>query len=92
MRKETRNYILNTVFCLAFLCQGVSGAVLWLVVRSGAGRGYRGGGGECGSGSAFLFDRCTWLDIHDWTAVALLIMFAVHIVLHWRWIVCMTKS
>ena len=43
--------------------------------------------------SAFLFERHTWLDIiHKWLAGALLVMFALHIFIHWQWIASMTKS
>lgn len=77
---------------LTFLFQGISGFILWLVLPRGSGGGYRGGAGEHGEVSTFLFTRHTWLDIHEWAAVALLVAFAVHITLHWRWIFYMTKS
>ena len=92
MRKATRNYILDAILGLTFLFQGISGFILWLVLPRGSGGGYRGGAGESSGVSTFLFTRHTWLDIHEWAAVALLVAFAVHITLHWRWIFYMTKS
>lgn len=88
MRKTVRNYILDAAFGLPLLFQGISGFILWLVLPGG----YRGGSGVRGGGSVFLFDRHTWLAIHEWTAVALVVMFALHVAIHWRWIVYMTKS
>ncbi|MBN2042298.1 MAG: DUF4405 domain-containing protein [Candidatus Aenigmarchaeota archaeon] len=30
--------------------------------------------------------------IHDWSGIIMGILVLVHLVLHWKWIVCMTKS
>jgi hypothetical protein len=91
MRKATRNYVIDAVFGLLMLFQGVTGFVLWFILPGGGYR-YRGGLGLEEAGSTFLFARHTWLDIHKWIAVALLVIFALHIAIHWQWIVSMTKS
>jgi len=36
--------------------------------------------------------RDIWIDIHDWAAVALLVVVIIHVILHWQWIVHMSKS
>ena len=76
------------MFLLA-LFQAVSGFLMWLVIPSG---GYKGGRGEELADPTFLWSRHTWIDIHDWTAVALLVLIIIHIILHWKWIVYMTKK
>ena len=86
MRKATRNYLLAMVMALLALCQAVSGFVLWVVLPRG---GYMGGRGSDGT---FLWTRDGWINIHDWTAVALVVIVVTHIILHWGWIVRMTKS
>ncbi len=91
MRKTTRNYIIDVIFALAMLFQGVTGFVLWFVLPGGGYR-FRGGSGLDAATPAFLFSRHTWLEIHKWLAVSLLILFAVHLIIHWQWIVAMTKS
>jgi len=91
MRRTTRNYIIDAVFGLLMLFQGVTGFVLWFILPSGGYR-YRGGAGLEGGSSTFLSARHTWLDIHEWVAVALLVIFVLHIVIHWQWIAGMTKS
>jgi hypothetical protein len=83
---------MDAILGLTFLFQGISGFILWLVLPRGSGGRYRGDAGESGEISTFLFSRHTWLDIHEWAAVALLVMLALHIAIHWRWIVYMTKS
>jgi hypothetical protein len=42
MRRTTRNYILDAMFGLVLLFQGVSGFILWFVLPGGGYR-YRGG-------------------------------------------------
>jgi hypothetical protein len=86
MRKATRNYLLALVMALLGLFQAVSGFVLWWVLPRG---GYQGGRGSDGT---FLWTRDSWINFHDWTAVALVIIVLVHVILHWRWIVWMTRS
>ncbi len=91
MRRTTRNYILDAVFGSILLFQGITGFVLWFILPGGGYR-YRGGLGLDEARSTFLFERHTWIDIHKWVAVALLVIFALHLVIHWQWIFYMTKS
>lgn len=91
MRKSTRNYIVDLIIFLLALFEVVSGFVLWLVLPRG--RGYMGGRGEeLVTEVTFLWSRDTWLDLHNWVAVALLVIVVIHLILHWRWIVHMTKT
>jgi cytochrome b subunit of formate dehydrogenase len=39
----------------------------------------------------YLESRELWVDIHKWTGVALAVFVFIHIVLHWRWLVQMTR-
>ena len=52
--------------------------------------GYKGGRNPM-YGITILFERHTWGDIHIWGSVAMLAVAALHIPLHWSWIVNMTK-
>jgi hypothetical protein len=88
VRKVTRNYLLALVMVLLALFQAVSGFVLWVVLPRGD--GYQGGRGT--AGGTFLWSRNEWINLHDWTAVALAVIVIVHIILHWGWIVRMTRS
>ena len=92
MKKATRNYILAIIMLLLALFQAVSGFVLWLVLPGG-GEGYRGGRGVgIGGEGAFLWDRHTWIGLHEWVAVALVVLLVIHLILHWKWILYMTKK
>jgi hypothetical protein len=90
VRKATRSYILALMMALLALSQAISGFVLWLVLPRG--EGYMGGRGAAVSGGTFLWSRDIWLNLHNWTAVALVVIVVVHIILHWGWIARMTKS
>ena len=30
--------------------------------------------------------------IHDWSGIILVLLILLHIILHWNWIICMTKK
>ncbi len=90
MRKATRNYIIGLVMFVLALLEVISGFVLWLVLPRGG--GYAGGKGGSVAEATFLWSRDTWLGLHNWIAVALLVVVILHLVLHWRWIVYMTRS
>jgi len=87
MSKATRNYLIALVMALLALVQAVSGFVLWLVLPRGGGST-----GVKSADSTFIWSRDSWIDLHDWAAVALVVIVVIHIILHWSWIVRMTKS
>ena len=86
MKNWFLNYILFIILLLLGLIQAISGFLLWLVIPGG----HRGFGIGQVTGD-FLWSRFTWIEIHDWTAVALVIVVIFHIILHWKWIIYMTK-
>ena len=88
MKKATRNYLVNLIMFVLALFEVVSGFVLWLVLPRGG--GYMGGRG-LSTEATFLWSRDTWLDLHNWVAVALVVVVVIHLILHWKWIVHMTK-
>lgn len=89
MKKWIKNYILFVIMFLLALFQAISGLLLWLVVPGG---GYQGGRGLEAGSSTFIWDRHIWINLHDWTAVALLVLVIIHLILHWKWITYMTKK
>ena len=90
MRKWVKNYVLFIILFLLAIFQGVTGFVLWLVLPHG--QGYRGGRGLELVDRTFIWQRDTWIDLHDWIAVALLAVIIIHLILHWKLIVYMTKK
>ncbi|MGD9116383.1 MAG: DUF4405 domain-containing protein [Dehalococcoidia bacterium] len=84
MSKSTRNYLIAVVMGILALIQLVSGFVLWLALPCGGGRG-------SGDGT-FLWSRDVWLNMHNYAALVFIALVILHIILHWGWIVRMTRS
>jgi hypothetical protein len=84
MKKGTYLFSMVGLLVLGSLAEAVSGFILWFALPSGGGRGrleltYLG------------LSRHTWVDVHDWAAIALTVLVIVHFILHWRWVVQMSK-
>lgn len=87
MKKWFIHYSLFILLLLSGLVQAVSGFLLWLFIPGG----HRGFGIHPVQGQ-ILWSRYTWIEIHDWNALALVVLVLVHLVLHWRWILVATRK
>jgi len=77
--KTRFNFWLDITILTAFLVTAISGLLLWLVLPHGPGTKF----------VIFIgLTRQTWIDIHDWAGLAVLIGAGTHIALHWKWISC----
>ena len=84
---QTRNnLILDSFLFTGGVITALSG-IYFLFLPIG---GYQGGRNPM-YGMIILFERHTWSDIHIWASIAVLALGAIHIPLHWKWIVNMTK-
>ena len=81
MRKATMHYILDAIEGLILLVLVISGFILWFALPEGS-----------EAGKSVIFDRRTWVQLHQWLAVGLLVFFSTHIITHWTWISYMTKN
>lgn len=88
LNKAKINFWVDFAIGLAFLVEAVSGFVLWLVLPHG---GFQGGRNPLAA-RTFIFSRDTWLLLHDWFAVVMVAGVLLHVVLHWKWIVCMVRN
>jgi cytochrome b subunit of formate dehydrogenase len=85
--KVRLNYALDAVIALAFVFAAVSG-VVFLLAGSG---GYQGGRNPDFQTVMLGISRWTWSDLHAWTGLVMIAGVMIHLLLHWRWIVCVTK-
>jgi hypothetical protein len=83
MSVKTRfNFLLDAVIFVAFLATTFTGLLLWLVLPDGPG----------GSWATWLgLTRYTWVDIHSWAGLIMLLGVAWHLVMHWDWIICVAR-
>lgn len=86
MSKAKLNYVLDAVIAVAFILVSVSGVAFLLMGTGGAQ-----GGRNPGFRTELLgIDRWTWGDLHAWTGLVMTAGVGIHLLLHWRWIACMT--
>jgi hypothetical protein len=88
MNKAKLNYVLDAVIGVAFLLSAVTG-VAFLLMGSG---GYQGGRNPDFATSLLGISRTAWSDLHTWVSLVMITGVVVHLVLHWKWIVCVTKQ
>jgi hypothetical protein len=83
------NFWIDVLIGLAFVVVAASGVVLLVM---GSGGGYRGGRGPAGIREVLFLGRTAWRDLHDWSGIAMMAGILGHLVLHARWIGCMSRN
>ena len=84
---QTRNnWLIDVALFLGAVVSSISG-IYYLFIPVG---GYQGGRNPM-YGVTILFQRKTWDDLHTWFGIVMIIAAVVHIIVHWNWIVNMTK-
>lgn len=82
------NNVVDLLIAVAFVLVAVSGLVIFF---SGSG-GWQGGRNPGFGRQVLLLDRAAWRDLHDWSGIAMLAGVFLHLVLHTKWIACMTRN
>ncbi|MDK2892784.1 DUF4405 domain-containing protein [Methanohalophilus sp.] len=76
------NYLVDIAILLLFIIVAITGFYMYLFIPSGVPQGryqvYMG------------LTKATWTLIHNRTSIMLTIAVFVHIVLHYKWMMCMT--
>ena len=84
IRKAVQHYIMFFLLVVSSLVEAASGFVLWFALPHG--------GGRFASKEFWSISRDTWTTMHDWAAVALIVIVLVHIIMHWKWVVTVTRQ
>jgi hypothetical protein len=82
MNKAKLNFIIDTVAFVAFALLASTGVLIRYVLPAGSGH----------FANLWDLDRHDWGHVHFWIAVALMGTLALHLLLHWTWIVSMVKG
>lgn len=83
MNKAKLNYLTDVLMGIFFVISAVTGIPLYLIP----------GGIFRGGQMTFLgIEKQVWGSIHTYASFALVAVVAIHLILHWKWIVSMTKS
>lgn len=89
MKRSTLNFITDLVSLIILLTLVISGFIIKYVLPPGSGgrgRVQHDGRGQEHIKTLWSIGRHEWGDIHFYLAVLFVVLMAVHIFLHWRWI------
>lgn len=82
MRKADLNFAVDLTAFILFLFLISTGLLIYFILPAGSGHL-----------TIWGMNRHAWGDVHFWVAVGFLSMIAVHLILHWNWIISMiTRS
>ncbi|MFA5141445.1 MAG: DUF4405 domain-containing protein [Candidatus Woesearchaeota archaeon] len=83
MDKTKMNYWIDIAMAFSFVVTGITGLAIFFFMPQGQKSGQ----------SAFLsISKQVWGDWHNWFGLLMIILMLVHLILHWDWLICMTKN
>lgn len=82
MKKAVQNYWLDVIAFIEFAFLTSTGILIQYSLPERSGRG----------SSVWGLTRHEWGDVHFYIAISLFLTLALHIVLHWKWIVNITQG
>ncbi len=77
MRRTDINFIIDMTAFIGFVVMTITGILMRYVLPPGSGH----------HSTIWSLDRHEWGDIHFWISVVFFSLLALHLVLHWRWVV-----
>ena len=83
MRKPTQNLIIDSIAFALFLFLASTGILMYFILPPGSG---------AHGNVIWGLSRHDWGTVHFWIAISLLAVLALHLILHWNWIVCQIKG
>jgi len=84
MEKTKINYVIDFLMIISFIVTAITGLVIFFFLPSGL---------KQGGYQTFLgIIKTTWSAVHDWSGIIFIILIIVHFILHWNWIISMTKN
>jgi hypothetical protein len=86
-KKAKLNYVVDVAISLAFILSALSGLILFF-----APSGYQGGQNPYYMQPVLFLNTHTWNTLHTWSSLAMISGVGAHLVLHWNWMICMTKK
>lgn len=84
MKKANINYIIDALMTLSLIVVGATGVIIFFFFGSGIRQG--------GYQVFFGLTKNTWSFYHNYIGLFMVLLMAIHVLLHWNWMVCMTKK
>lgn len=82
MKRPAQNFVIDAISFAAFVFLAATGVIMMYILPPGSGH----------ATTLWGMDRHQWGDVHFWIAIGFIGLLAVHLILHWKWIVCMVKG
>lgn len=82
MKRSRKNFIIDAMAFMFFLFLVSTGIILHYLLPHGSG----------GSRSIWGMSRHDWGDIHFYVSIGFLAILAIHLILHWNWIVNLIRG
>jgi len=79
MDKNKVKFLVDFSMFFVFLIIMISGFILWFVLPGGSKEGV-------------LLKRNSWIMIHNWLSVLLIVLLLIHLILNWAWIKAMFRN
>lgn len=96
MKRTTINMVIDATAFIAFALLVSTGLLVRYQLPHGSGDPTHGGFGRAAQARPVTLlwglSRHDWGDIHYWIALTLMAILAVHVVLHWKWIVYVVRG
>ena len=84
MNKNKLNYTIDFLLSVSFIVLAVSGLAIFFFLPSGVRQG--------GFQEFLGIEKNVWTDVHNWSGIIFILLVLLHFILHWQWVVCMTKN
>jgi len=82
--KVKLNYFIDSLLAVSFFVVAATGLIIFFFLPEGVRRG--------GCQEFLGIIKQNYINIHNWSGILFIILVAVHLVLHWQWIACITRS
>jgi hypothetical protein len=98
MSRTALNAIVDAIAYAGLVALAATGLMLrWQMPPGSGGLHGMGAGSGAGAGSrpvtvVWGLSRHQWGSVHYWIALVLMAVLAVHLILHWKWIVCVLRG
>lgn len=80
MNSNKLNFLVDFLAFISFLILAKTGLIIFFFLPGGVKQGrYQ---------EFFGITKSIYSTVHDWAGIIFIILVIIHIVLHWRWIIC----
>ncbi len=93
--KPRTNFYLDVLLFILMVIMLISGLVLWVGGGENQHQGRRWQDASTADNrveSTLIFNRQDWKTIHTWLGLAVGGVILVHLVFHWKWVVCRLRA